>query len=203
MFFALMLATVQRDSIAPETDEHELVRRVLAGDRVSFDLLYRRHIDRVFGLLTRILGPIEAREDLAQQVFYRLYRSLAAFRGDSKLSTYVYRITVRVVSDYFRRSKRHQAYSLDESQLEALVAPGPSPHERSKQRQELREAFALLATIKPKKRVAFVLVAVEGLSHAEAATIVGASAAAVKQRVLHARRELLQKRDRRRGKEAS
>ena len=70
------------------------------------------------------------------------------------------------------------------------IAPTASPEARAQQRQELGRVFQYLETIKPKKRIAFVLVAIEGLSLEDAAELVGATTDTVKQRVSHARREL-------------
>jgi RNA polymerase sigma factor (sigma-70 family) len=79
---------------------------------------------------------------------------------------------------------------VDAGQLESLIEPGASPEQRARQREELRRLFALLERLSPKRRTAFVLVAVECLPLEEAASLLDANPAAVKQRVLEARREL-------------
>lgn len=184
----LMTAT----ATAPRTDDAVLVERILAGDERAFTTLYRGHVDRVFGLLTRLLGPIPEREDLVQQVFVDVYRALPAFRGESSLSTFLYRIAARAAYDHLsRKQRRRTAAELDET-CEELAADEPSPAERAQKRRDLERAFDLLARLKPKKRIAFVLVVVEGMSLREAAEVVGATPDAVKQRVLHARREIEQ-----------
>lgn len=184
----LMTAT----ATAPRTDDAVLVERILAGDERAFATLYRGHVDRVFGLLTRLLGPIPEREDLVQQVFVDVYRALPAFRGESSLSTFLYRIAARAAYDHLsRKQRRRTAAELDET-CEELAADEPSPAERAQKRRDLERAFDLLARLKPKKRIAFVLVVVEGMSLREAAEVVGATPDAVKQRVLHARREIEQ-----------
>ena len=192
MFLALTSIRT-RDPALPDPSDSELVREVLNGRRESFTLLYRRHVDRVFALLTRILGPVDGREDLLQEVFFDLYRGLGSFRGDSKLSTYVYRIAVRAASDHLRGQRRRKITPVSDAAWDALVSPEVSPQQRAQSRQELAQAFELLATLKPKKRIAFVLASVDGLSLPEIAEIVQAHPDAVKQRVLHARRELAEK----------
>lgn len=176
----------------PRTDDAALVERILAGDERAFATLYRAHVDRVFGLLTRLLGPISEREDLVQQVFVDVYRALPGFRGEAAFSTFLYRIATRAAYDHLSRRQRWRtAAELDES-CDELAADEPSPAERAQKRRELERAFELLARLKPKKRIAFVLVVVEGMSLREAAEVVGATPDAVKQRVLHARREIEQ-----------
>ena len=188
-----LVTTRLRDPLLLDVDDNELAREIANGQRESFTILYRRHVDRVFGLITRILGPGHEREDLVQEIFHDLYRGLRSFRGDAKLSTYLYRIAVHTATDYLRGQRRHKTTSVSDEAWEALVNPETSPLDRAQKRQELVETFELLATLKPKKRIAFVLAAVQGLSLAEIGVIVGAEPDAVKQRVLHARRELAQK----------
>src|SRR5258705_530391 len=81
---------------APPVGDEVLVDRIRAGDRTAYTALYQRYADRVFARLTRLIGPGPDREDLLQQVFLELHRSLPGFRGDASLSTFLYRITVNV-----------------------------------------------------------------------------------------------------------
>lgn len=175
---------------APEPpDDAALVARFLDGDRAAYTMLYQRYAEKVFARLTRLVGPGADREDLLQQVFIGLFRALPAFRGDAALSTFIYRITIHVACDHLRRRRRRSDY--EEAALDELIDGSPSPEARARQRGELRQILLLLERIKPAKRVAFVLVAVEGMSLDEAAVLVEARPDAVKQRVLHARRELM------------
>jgi len=150
----------------------------------TFRDIYRQHAGRVYAQLTRLVGAVPDRDDLRQQVFYRLYRALPRFRGESTLGTFLYRIVVSVVCDHHRRTRRAFA------PCDEVVDLAPSPEQRALRRQDLARAFELLGRVTPKKRVAFVLVAVEGLSYEDAAARVGAKPPATKQRVLAARREL-------------
>jgi RNA polymerase sigma-70 factor (ECF subfamily) len=171
------------------TDD-ELVTAVVGGDSAAFAELYARYADRVYARITHLIGATPEREDVLQHVFLELHRALPRFRGDAALSTFLYRITVNVAYDHLRRRSRRPSEP-DPDAIAALVDGAPTPEDRARRRDELRQIFALLERIKPKKRIAFVLVAVEGLSYAEAAELVGADVDAVKQRVVHARRELM------------
>lgn len=187
----------------PRAGDEALIARIIVGDERAFTMLYRGHVDRVFGLLTRLVGPVPEREDLVQQVFVDVYHALPGFRGDAAFSTFLYRIATRIAYDHLsRRRRRRTATELDDACNE-LIADGPSPAERAQRRRELERAFELLARLKPKKRIAFVLVVVQGMSLREAAEVVGATPDAVKQRVLHARRELQRMEARRRRREES
>ena len=76
----------------------------------AFAILVREHERAVFRTLTRLVGPGAHVEDLAQDVFLRLYRALPEFRGESALSTYLYRITVNVAQDEWKRRRRERGH---------------------------------------------------------------------------------------------
>lgn len=179
-------------------DDMTLARAAAAGDRRAFADLYRRHLDSVYARVTRMVGPVPERDDLVQQIFLDLHRALPRFRGDAALTTFLHRIVLNVACEHLERRRRGRARSepLDDRQLETLTAPGASPEQRARQRQELRRLFQHLEHLSPKRRAAFVLVAVEGLPLEDAAALLNASAPAIKQRVLEARRELAEAMDR-------
>lgn len=170
--------------------DDELVARHRDGDRGAFGELYGRHVDVVYARLTRLVGPVPEREDLTQEVFLGLHRALPGFRGDAALSTLLYRITVNVACEHLRRRARRPTVALDDELLAALVAPEPTPDATARRRQELARVLRALDRIKPKKRVAVVLRAVEGMELHEIAAIVDATPDAVAKRVQHGLREL-------------
>lgn len=161
------------------------------GDPRAFDQLYRRHAQQVFARLTRLLGPSPEREDLMQQVFLELHRALPSYRGDAPFAAFVHGITVRVGYDFLRHRARKKRAALREEQFAELVAPGASPEAEARESQELALAFARLDALKPKKRIAFVLHVIEGLSLEEMARMLDTDARTLGQRVAYARRELL------------
>ena len=185
--------SIRRPSPAAEaTEDARLIAAAEAGDRGAFDKLYRRHLDSVYARLTRVIGPAPERDDLVQQIFLDVYRALRRFRGDASFSTFLHRIVLNVAYEHLQRRRRGKGRNepLDARQLETLIAPGVSPEQRVRQREELHRLFALLERLSPKRRAAFVLVAVECLPLEAAASLLGANAAAIKQRVHEARREL-------------
>jgi RNA polymerase sigma-70 factor (ECF subfamily) len=190
---ALPMSTIRRASRADEAAEDaRLVAAAGAGDRGAFDRLYRRHLDAVYARLTQLIGPLPERDDLVQQIFLDVYRALGRFRGDASFSTFLHRIVLNVAYEHLDRRRRGRGRNepLDARQLETLIAPGASPEQRARQREDLRRLFALLDELSPKRRAAFVLVAVECLPIDEAAALLNATPPAVKQRVCDARREL-------------
>jgi len=173
-------------------DDLRLATAAADGDRGAFHQLYCHHLPAVYARLTLMIGPVPERDDLVQQIFLDVYQALPRFRGEARFSTFLHRITVNVACDHLERGHRgrQRQLPLADEDLDRLVAPGASPEARAQQRQELAQVFEHLEAVRPKKRVAFVLVAVQGVSLEQAAELLGASAETVKQRVLHARKEI-------------
>jgi RNA polymerase sigma-70 factor (ECF subfamily) len=176
-------------AVAPD-DDAALIARHLRSDPAAFVQIYRAYFDTVYRRLTRILGPIPEREDLAQDVFLGLHRTLPRFRGEAGLGTLIHRIALNVAFDYLRRSARRPAVPVDGSRFDELVTPAGSPEQRAAIREELACTFACLARIKPKKRIALLLRVVDGLSFEQIGKLVDASPEAVAKRVQHGQREL-------------
>jgi RNA polymerase sigma-70 factor (ECF subfamily) len=168
--------------------DEELVLRAQRGDRQAFDELYRRYVDMVWGRLGRLIGPDPDREDLVQQIFLEVFRGLPRFRGDARFRTFLYRVVVNRASDHLRRRRRRPTpVSLEGIDL---AGDGGCPEATAEERQRVVMSLALLDRLKPKKRIAFLLRVVEGLSLEEIGEICEASPAAVAQRVRHAHLEL-------------
>lgn len=186
MILAAFLGRILRD------EDAAAIAAIRDGNLDGFAELYRRHADKLYALFTRLVGPISEREDLLQETFVEAYRALPSFRGDSAFGTFLYRIAVRVACDHGARRARSPKVS-DERAADELASAATSPEVRAESRAEIARAFRLLDSLSDKRRAAFVLVVVEGLSLAEAGEALGIDKQAVKQRVLSAREELLAK----------
>lgn len=101
----------------------------------NFEQIVRDHQTMVFSTLVRLTGSREHVEDLAQEVFLRLYRALPGFRGEALLSTYLYRITVNVAQNEWKRRKRHAQSTVSISDEvsgweDRLEHPGPNAEQQ-------------------------------------------------------------------------
>lgn len=164
-----------------------LVARACAGDALAMEELARRELPRVQGLLRRLLGPRNDLEDLVQTVFLELCRSLPGFRGESNISTFVGGIAVRVA----RRAMRPAAwFRLRGAMPEQPPASPDRPHENAVAAEQLRRLEHTLSKLKPDKRVAFVLWALEGHDVPVVAEMTGATVAATRSRIYYAQKEL-------------
>jgi RNA polymerase sigma-70 factor (ECF subfamily) len=104
-------------------NERELVERCRRGDDTAFEELVERYKDLVFALIARAIQDRSRAEDLAQEVFLRVHRGLPYFRGEARLSTWIYRIVANVCAQPLRRPA---TVSLDDEQTSAWATPvGP------------------------------------------------------------------------------
>lgn len=189
---ALAIFAILAEAAAPREPEGDdaLVARHRADDPDAFPEIYRAHADGVYRRLTRILGPIAEREDLAQDVFLALHRALPRFRGEASLGTLIQRIAINVAYEHLRRTGRRPASPVDTRFFDELIAPDASPEVRAATREDLAHVFACLARIKPKKRIALLLRVVDGMAFDEIGRLVDASPETVAKRVQHGMREL-------------
>lgn len=148
-----------------ETDI-ELVAACRRGEVRAMEALYHQYKRRVFGLVGRIVGAGEA-EEVAQDVFVRIFRGLPKFRGDAALGTWIYRLAVNAALTHATRRRRHD-HAGDEI-LADLPAPADAPRDP---RLAARLAQAL-TQLPPGYRAILVLHDVEGLSHEECADVMG------------------------------
>jgi RNA polymerase sigma-70 factor (ECF subfamily) len=170
-----------------EDAARDLVRRCVEGDRTAQTRLFREEVRRVHGLLYRVLGPAGPLEDLIQETFLRVFRSLPQFRGESQLSTWIGGIALNVAYGHLRTTPAPVVHlellpdaRVDEAGAEQQVAA----------RQSLRRVYQILDRMEARLRIAFTLHAIDGRSLREVATLMAASVVATKARVWRARREL-------------
>lgn len=182
------LSIVERPT--PE-DEAELVAACLAGDVAAQRALFRREFGRVNATIYRILGPTREVDDLVQETFIAVFRGLAKFRGEARLSTWIDRIAVRVALDHVRTRKGTPV------SLGVLGGDEPAdasiPDAQAHARDGLRRLYAALAQLSPEARTAFALYAIDGRSIAEVARLVGTTVVTAKVRIWRARRELMKR----------
>jgi RNA polymerase sigma-70 factor, ECF subfamily len=170
-------------------DEAELVAKCVAGDASAQRTLFERERTRVHRLLYRVVGSNAQLDDLIQDTFLEVFRSLHGFRGESTLRTWIDRCAVRVAYAYFRRKRRQPMLQpvWDE------VAYVPNVEERASMREAVRRLYAELNRLEPHQRIAFTLFALEGRSQREVADVMRSTIATVKIRVWRARRALEQR----------
>jgi RNA polymerase sigma-70 factor (ECF subfamily) len=175
---------------APEQqDDAALIAACIAGDVAAQRTLFRREYARVNATVYRIVGSPRDADDLVQETFIAAFRGLSRFRGDSKLSTWIDRIAVRVVFHHLRGRK--STVSLDV--IGELDAGGGRVDDQTHAREGLRRLYDVLAELSPDSRMAFSLFAIDGRSIAEVAELTQTSLVAAKCRIWRARREVMKR----------
>ena len=197
-----------RDVALPEEIEAKLIERLNARDERAFNELVKAYERRVFALVLRMLGNRAEAEDLAQEVFVQVFKAIGTFRGDSKLSTWIYRIAINLCKN---RTKYLRVRHTDEQQELEVVAErvplGEARRANVGQVERPDEALAgrqveyivqrAILEIEESFRECLVLRDVEELSYEEIEEITGLAAGTVKSRIHRARamlREIVEKR---------
>jgi len=183
----------------PMTDDSFLVARALKGDRKAFEMIVRKYEQPLTSYLGRMTGEREAALDFAQEVFLKVYCSLASYRPAYKFSTWLFKIASNHLIDHWRK-KRLPTVSLDQPVdddegplLPQVADPGPSVVRRLELAEIRRKIERALETVPEALRELFVLRHVNEFSYEEIADIKGLPVGTVKNRVFQAK-ELLRKR---------
>lgn len=172
--------------------DRALVERALAGEEAAFRQLFVRHRDDAARVVYRMLGPSPEVEDVVQEVFLHVYRSLKSFRGDARFSTWLYRLAVNVTRMHLRRKRSRPRFAdvevPDAAPAEELVILDPA--EQVDQRARVKALYRLLEGISEKKREVIVLHDFEGMPAKEIADTLGIPVLTVRTRLFYARKEL-------------
>jgi len=177
------------------TEDFRLVKAFKAGDPKSFEDLVRRYQRQVANIIYLTLGSREGVQDISQEVFVRVYRSIDKFEFDASFFSWIYRITVNLTIDELRRKKIKRALSLD------FLTEGTLEREKKSKKQllasdgvlddEKREIIlGALQMITQEHRQVIILREYEDLTYAEIAAYLGISIQAVKSRIFRAREDL-------------
>jgi RNA polymerase sigma-70 factor (ECF subfamily) len=177
-------------AIPPHDGGPDLVARCRKGDKDALGELYRLYRAEVARNLHRMLGPGRGDlEDVLQEVFIEVFRSIGRFRGDAKVSTWLYRVCVNVALQRLRKRKRRAEVPADVVPEEAPADGGETPERALDARRRLDAVYCILDELSPKKRVVFILHEIEGREPKEIAGIVGAPVLTVRTRLHYARKE--------------
>ncbi|MBU6390757.1 MAG: RNA polymerase sigma factor [Planctomycetota bacterium] len=185
------------DQIQGETHDNEIIKRILDGNINEFELLLKRYQGFVFGIVTRHI-PHEMAEEIAHDVFIKVYNSLPTFKSKTPFKHWLSKITVRTCYDYWREqynSRETAMSSLTEKHdkwLETVITSRSDEFfEKEEFIKETRETLNwALGKLSAKERMVLSMVYLEGFSVRETATLLGWSVVNVKVRSYRARKKL-------------
>jgi RNA polymerase sigma-70 factor, ECF subfamily len=188
-------------TLTDDRSEAQFIARLVARDESAFNELVITYERRVYGLVFRMLGRRDEAEDLAQEVFVQVFKAIDQFRGESKLSTWIYRIAVNLCKNRTKYLSRRHAGEQDD--IDAMAERVPMTAARAatvgdvSRPDELVEGMQLedivkraIQKLEPEFREALILADVEDMPYEEIAQIMGVPVGTVKSRIHRARAQL-------------
>ena len=179
--------------------ENELVSRLREGDELAFRELVTGFQDRVFNTALGLIQNSSDAEDIAQEVFIQVYRSIHQFKGDAQLGTWLYRIAVTKSLDFLRSKKRKKRFgflrSLFGEDNSLLHDPGDFNHPGiiQEKKEDAAQLMRLVDGLPENQRTAFILNKIEELSYREIAAVMEMTEGAVDSLLQRAKQNLRKK----------
>jgi RNA polymerase sigma-70 factor (ECF subfamily) len=185
--------------------DEDLIAGLKIKSRVAFDFLIQRYSLQVINTCFKFLLNKEDAEDLAQEVFIEVYLSIHSFRGEAKLSTWIYRIAVTKSLDEIKKRNRKKRISFFAKKIHLddvanWVVGNENPEQNIHTQDKMNELFELLNTLPDNQRVAYTLSKIEGYSNIEIAEIMNISISSIeslnfraKQKIYKSLEEILRK----------
>ena len=184
-----------RTPTMPKPTDRELVDRARDGEKVAFGELVRRHQQRIHRLAVHMLRDRAEAEDVTQETFIRAFQALARFDGRSEAYTWFYRITINLSLNRIRSRKTSRAtHDTDDPRLDGILTdkrPETSDPAGSAQRRELYIVLCQgIDQLSETLRTTLILVCIDGRSHEDVSSILGAPEGTIAWRIHEARRKL-------------
>jgi len=188
------------DEDKPMNLEDDLLRKCARGDSAAYRELVERLEKPLVNFILRFVGERHVAEDLFQETFVRVVKTLGTFRPEASLSTWIFTIARNLSLDWLKAKRRHREMALDAATSEekgrvihfkdVMRSSSASPDDRAESTEEERRVTAALARLSPIKREALVLRIYAGLQYSEIARVQGAPVGTVKFRIHEAVRDL-------------
>lgn len=175
--------------------DHSVISRCLSGDETAWEELVRLHTRQVYGLCLRFTGSNQEAQDLTQEVFLRVFRTLQSFRAaEGSFGTWLARVTRNLLIDHYRRTRQDRATDSIEEQLPMLEESGAASPARPDQALAGREASEILQAslqrLSPELREAVILRDLQEMEYREIAQVLEIPEGTVKSRINRGRAEL-------------
>jgi len=178
-------------------EEDALVTALSQGAEDAYEILIQRYQQPVYSLVCRLMNDPGDAPDIVQEVFLKVFRNIGAFRGNSSLKTWIYRIAVNEAYNHRRWCCRHQRKELaltseagTPNYAGGITDPGRSPYEQAADHETRALVEQALEKLNPKFRAAVVLRDIEDLSYEDIAAVLEVSLGTVKSRILRGREAL-------------
>lgn len=178
-------------------DEGWLIKQAQMGDNKAFELLIDEHFKKIYNIAYRLSGNEADASDMTQEVLIKIFRHIGAFNGNSKFSTWVYRVATNTCLDELKKIKRRSTYSLDaeldtgENEVVVQVRDeAPTPDIVAEQKELSAAVGKAIKRLSPDHSAVVILRDIQGMSYEEIAKILNCSVGTVKSRLNRGRAQL-------------
>lgn len=176
-------------------NDEELVKRVKSGDIDAFEDIIAKYEKRVFSLIYNVLKNENEIEDVAQEVFVKVYKNIGKFQGNSSLYTWIYRITTNLCFDYIKKRKEviyvDEKLQLDDSEVEFQLPSDEKLQDELYEEKELKEKLQkAISKLPDKQQMMIILRDIKGLSYEEISEVLEMKLGTVKSQINRARLKL-------------
>jgi RNA polymerase sigma factor (sigma-70 family) len=154
------------------TDE-QLIEQIRHGHPDAYRVLVERHKSYIYTLVYRMVEHKETAEDLTQETFVKLFRSLHLFRGDSQFTTWLYRMTINLVTDHLRSQRKKPYQAFFDKVKGWFIEPEEQPEEKLLHKEEQQRMQQLLSELPDKYKLILYLYHYKQLSYQEMSTVTG------------------------------
>ncbi len=180
-------------------EDVQLVGRAQAGDAKAFDALVLKHTGKLYGLVFHMTSNHDDTNDLLQDIWTKVYRSLAGFRGASRFTTWLHSIAVNMSINFIKRRARRRALSFEEANpsengeigpAETLLVSHHTPRTEASLGELQQRLTEALDQLTPDHRAVVTMFDIQGMPHAEISKILGVSEGTIRSRLFYAHRQL-------------
>lgn len=176
--------------------ENELIAELKSGSKTAFELLVKESGSKVFNTSLGLLQNREDAEDITQEVFVTVFQSIGQFKGDSKLSTWIYRITVTKSLEYIRTKNRKKRFGFiqslfnNEGEIKKDLPHFHHPGVQLENKERAAILFKAIDQLPENQKTAFILHKTEDLSYAEISEVLNVSVSSVESLMFRAKQNL-------------
>ena len=177
-------------------NDHELLNQIRAGQQSAFKILVETHQKRVFNTVLAIVQNFEEAEDVAQEVFIEVYQSVHKFRGESKISTWLYRIATTKALEEIRKKKAQKRFAFftnlfnDNNEIIHESVEFEHPGVILENKEKSKQLFKAINQLPDNQKVAYTLCNIEGLSYQEITEVMEVSLSSVESLLFRAKTNL-------------
>jgi len=180
-------------------EDVQLVGRAQAGDAKAFDALVLKHTGKLYGLVFHMTSNHDDTNDLLQDIWTKVYRSLAGFRGASRFTTWLHSIAVNMSINFIKRRARRRTLSFEEATpsengeigpAETLLVSHHTPRTEASLGELQQRLTEALDQLTPDHRAVVTMFDIQGMPHAEISKILGVSEGTIRSRLFYAHRQL-------------